>query len=68
MDKDGSRLIRTAITNEKGKFSAIIPRGKYQVFVSHTGYEQSTPIVLDTKDPLNLVARKIYIIRRSDNH
>jgi len=61
MDPTGTRLVRTTITNQEGKFSAILPKGQYKVLVAKTGYKQTEPMMLRTDDPLNMVNKKILI-------
>ena len=61
MDKDGKRLIKTAITNEHGKFKALVDQGQYQIKVVKDGYTQHTPINLDAREKLSAIGKKIEI-------
>ncbi|MFA6963897.1 MAG: BspA family leucine-rich repeat surface protein [Patescibacteria group bacterium] len=63
MDGEGKRLIRTAVTNEKGKFSTVLPKGKYKLLVAKAGYKPSDATHMDAQEKLQTVSRKIEIDR-----
>ena len=65
MDNDGKKLIRTAVTNEKGKFSTVLPKGKYQLLVAKSGYKPTDNIQLDAEEKLQSVSKKIELDRDS---
>jgi hypothetical protein len=64
-DKTGKRLIKTSITNEKGKFSTLVQKGKYQIVAAKSGYELDKPLEINADDKLNVVNKKIEMSKGS---
>ena len=57
MDPTGKKLIKTAVTNEEGKYKTLIDKGNYKVLISKDGYKQIQPIEL-------LVTKKISSVNK----
>lgn len=59
MDKDGKRLVKTVITNDRGKYRMLINKGKYKLLVAKEGYQQNDENILNIEDQLKAVNQKI---------
>jgi len=55
MDKEGKKIIKTVISNEFGRYSSFVPKGKYQVIVSRPGYAMMHPAFYSGADQMNTV-------------
>lgn len=57
-DKEG-HLIKTAISNQIGKFSALLGQGDYHLLASKTGYSQEKPLDLSVKQKITTLTQKV---------
>ncbi len=64
MDETGKKLVRTVVTNQDGRFSALLGKGKYGVLVAKQGFYQSKPINFDTKDKMNTMNQNIELEKK----
>jgi len=59
MDPTQKKLIRTAVTNNKGKYSVLVNKAQYSVITYKSGYQPSRPMKINTKDKLAVINQKI---------
>ncbi|MEI8143490.1 MAG: GLUG motif-containing protein [Candidatus Berkelbacteria bacterium] len=64
LDKAGSKLIRTAVSNKNGKYSVLLPKGQYTLLASHPGYDLARLGDLDTQHRNSIINRKIEMKRQ----
>jgi 5-hydroxyisourate hydrolase-like protein (transthyretin family) len=50
MDRDSKKLIRTAVTDKDGKFSATVSKSNYHLIASKPGYVMKDDVSIDTKN------------------
>ncbi len=63
IDKNNNRLIKTAVTNEAGKFSVFISRGVYGVAVAKPGYKMRESVPFVALERLRAMNRDIALER-----
>lgn len=61
MDLTGKKLIKTAVSNEKGKYKTLIDKGIYKIFVTKSGYKQLTSVELNAKKNINTINQTIEV-------
>lgn len=59
IDSKNGKLVRTAVTNESGKFQALVNKGKYKVFAIKPGYTQHEPTVVHNEDTMKTIKKTI---------
>lgn len=60
LSKQG-RLIRTVVTDAKGKYSAILRRARYEIKAVKSGYLLNKPITADVREEQGILKRKIWL-------
>ncbi|MFA7244068.1 MAG: hypothetical protein WC080_02170 [Patescibacteria group bacterium] len=65
MTGDNTRLVKTAVTDDKGKFSAILKRGRYTILATKEGYTLPKPVRFDTDEEISAVNKKIEMEKRN---
>ena len=58
-DEGGQHLIRTTVTNEKGKFKTVVPKGRYKIIAAKPGYQQKHEVNLVIEEALDVVKKKV---------
>lgn len=61
MDKYGIKLVKTAVSNENGKYKTLIDKGEYRVLAAKLGYKQIVPIELDARKNINTINHTIEV-------
>ena len=64
MTPDNQRLLRTAVTDEDGKFSATMEKASYRLVVSKPGYVMKNPVAVDTKNTQERFINKKLLMKR----
>ncbi|MCX6808366.1 MAG: 6-bladed beta-propeller [Candidatus Berkelbacteria bacterium] len=68
MDNTGKHLIRTTVTDDKGKYQTLLSKGKYQLLVAKAGYSQEDDISINAEDKVSAVNRKVELKRAKNFH
>ena len=63
IDENG-HLVKTAVTNELGKFKTLVSHGKYKIVVAKPGYEQQNSIELDAEDKIEALKKQIELDKK----
>lgn len=61
LNKEGTRVVRTIVTDAGGKYSAILRRSKYQIKATKSGYLLEKPLSVDVREDQDIVKRKIFL-------
>ena len=61
IDEREGKLVKTAICNKFGKFSTLLPKGKYSLIAMKPGFRMGSPISFSSKDDLGVINRKIVL-------
>jgi hypothetical protein len=67
INKDNNKLVRTTVSDQNGKFSAVLRRGRYTISGSREGYGLVRPIVFNTDEDLSLLNKKLEMKKNSGN-
>ncbi|MFA7253443.1 MAG: fibronectin type III domain-containing protein [Patescibacteria group bacterium] len=65
MDKGGKVLVKTAITDQQGKYQTTVPKGEYKILVAKQGYFQAEPETLNATNELNALNKQIEVVQRN---
>jgi hypothetical protein len=67
MDEGNKRLVRTTVSDGKGKFSAILKKGQYNIFAAKEGYKLDHPVLFNTTDNIAALHKKVELNKNTDS-
>jgi len=65
MNSDSHKLVRTTVSDQKGKFSAMLRKGKYNIFAAKEGYELDHPVEFANQDNMAALRKKLELKKKS---
>lgn len=64
-DKESQRLVKTSVSDLRGRYRMLLNKGQYRINVVKTGYNQIGDVTLDTAEGIKAVNKKITIEKKS---